>query len=69
MTLFRYRHELNKWFATWPVKLENGRWAWLRIVYKQHIVRIYLGQFMCYEDKYYEADEAVMLMLRGVKVV
>lgn len=66
-----YRHscrsELGKWFALRPVKMANGQWAWLRVIYRQHVVRCFLGEYFTYEDTYHDIESALMLKLKGWK--
>lgn len=62
-----YRRELGKWFALWPVKMESGKWVWLRTIYKQHVVRCFLSEYFTYEDTYYDEESVLMLELRGRK--
>lgn len=66
---YRYscRSELGKWFALWPIKLVDGQWAWMRVVYKHHVVRCFISQYFTHTDTYYDEESALMLQLKGWK--
>lgn len=50
----RYVNSAKPWFAWRPVKLSNGKWAWMRTVTKENCTDMagffYLGSYNLYHE-------------------
>lgn len=63
-----FKFKLYKIFKWLPVKLKNGQWACLRILYYIRAPHVNLNELMprlVYVSEYYTAEEASVMVLRG----
>lgn len=48
--IFRTQREWKKWFAWFPVKLENGDWAWLQYLERRHYESMFYERWWIYRE-------------------